>query len=41
MAAYNAHNGIPCMVNPMLKQIAIDEWGQDGIICTDGGRCGF
>jgi beta-glucosidase len=37
MAAYNAYNGIPCTVNPMLKEIAIKEWGQNGIICTDGG----
>jgi len=37
MAAYNAYNGIPCAVHPMLKEIAVNEWGQDGIICTDGG----
>jgi len=37
MAAYNAYNGIPCGIHPMLKEIAVDEWGQDGIICTDGG----
>lgn len=37
MAAYNAYNGIPCEVHPMLKEIAVKEWGQDGIICTDGG----
>ena len=37
MAAYNAHNGIPCATHPMLREIAVDEWGQDGIICTDGG----
>jgi beta-glucosidase len=37
MAAYNAYNGIPCAVHPVLKAIAVDEWGQDGIICTDGG----
>jgi beta-glucosidase len=37
MAAYNAYNGIPCAVHPMLKEVAVDEWGQDGIICTDGG----
>ncbi len=37
MAAYNAYNGIPCTVHPMLKEITIKEWGQDGIICTDGG----
>ncbi len=37
MAAYNAHNGVPCTTHPMLRDIAIEEWGQDGIICTDGG----
>ena len=37
MAAYNAVNGIPCTVHPILKQMTVDEWGQDGIICTDAG----
>ena len=37
MAAYNKYNGIPCTVHPMLKDITVDEWGQNGIICTDGG----
>jgi beta-glucosidase len=37
MAAYNAHLGIPCAVHPILKEITVAEWGQDGIICTDGG----
>lgn len=37
MAAYNKVNGIPAMVHPMLKDITVKEWGQDGIICTDGG----
>ncbi len=37
MAAYNAVNGIPMAVNPMLEKIARHEWGEDGIICTDGG----
>lgn len=37
MAAYNKHNGIPCHVHPMLKNITVAEWGQNGIICTDGG----
>ncbi len=36
MAAYNKVNGIPATVHPMLK-IAQNEWGQNGIICTDGG----
>ena len=37
MAAYNRVNGIPQTVNPMLKNLTINEWGQNGIICTDGG----
>ncbi len=37
MAAYNAYNGTPCHTHPMLREIAIGEWHQDGIICTDGG----
>ena len=37
MAAYNAYNGIPMTVSPVLKKIAINEWKQNGIICTDGG----
>jgi beta-glucosidase len=37
MAAYNKYNGIPCTVNPMLKNITMKEWGVDGIVCTDGG----
>jgi beta-glucosidase len=37
MTAYNSWNGIPMIVNPVLKNVAVKEWGQDGIICTDGG----
>lgn len=37
MAAYNKINGIPAMVHPILKDITQKEWGQNGIICTDGG----
>ena len=37
MAAYNAVNGVPCTTNPILKEITINEWGQNGIICTDAG----
>lgn len=37
MAAYNKYNGIPCVVHPILRDITVDEWGNDGIICTDGG----
>src|SRR5678815_1929714 len=37
MAAYNAVNGTPAHVHPMLRDIVVKEWGQDGILCTDGG----
>lgn len=37
MASYNKVNGVPAMVHPMLKDITQKEWGQNGIICTDGG----
>jgi beta-glucosidase len=37
MAAYNAHNGTPCTTHPMLEDITVRLWGQDGIKCTDGG----
>jgi beta-glucosidase len=37
MASYNSVNGIPQTVSPMLKNITVNEWGQNGIICTDGG----
>ena len=37
MAAYNKYNGIPCTVHPVLREVTVEEWGQDGIICTDGG----
>lgn len=37
MAAYNRYNGVPCAVHPVLKSLTVAEWGQNGIICTDGG----
>jgi beta-glucosidase len=37
MAAYNSYNQIPMTVHPILKEITVNEWGQNGIICTDGG----
>ena len=41
MTAYNAYNGIPMTVHPILKNITINEWGLNGIICTDGGAFGL
>jgi len=37
MAAYNKYNGIPCTVHPVLKNVTVNEWGQNGLIATDGG----
>jgi len=37
MASYNRVNGVPQTVSPMLKGITVNQWGQNGIICTDGG----
>lgn len=37
MASYNAWNGTPMCINPVLDSITRREWGNDGIICTDGG----
>lgn len=37
MAAYNAVNGVPMTINPVMQKITREEWGQDGIICTDAG----
>ena len=37
MTSYNAWNGIPCTVQPVIKNVAMKEWGVDGIICTDAG----
>jgi beta-glucosidase len=37
MAAYNSWNGTPMLINPVLKDVMIKEWGNDGLICSDGG----
>ena len=37
MTSYNQWNHIPCTVQPVIRDVAIKEWGVDGIICTDGG----
>ncbi|GHV04650.1 glycosyl hydrolase [Bacteroidia bacterium] len=36
MASYNAWNGIPMTVHPILESVTRKEWGNKGIICTDG-----
>ena len=37
MASYNEMHGVPMTIHPVLNEVARKEWGQDGIICTDGG----
>jgi beta-glucosidase len=41
MASYNAWNGTPMLINPVLKSVMINEWGNDGLICSDGGALGL
>lgn len=36
MASYNAWNGTPMSVNPVLQNLVIDQWGAD-VISSDGG----
>ncbi len=36
MASYNAWNGTPMVVNPILKSIVEDKWGVD-VLSSDGG----
>ena len=40
MTAYNAWNGTPMEVNPVLRNVVMKDWGFNGIICTDGGALG-
>ena len=37
MTSYNQWNHVPCTVQPVIRDVAINEWGVDGVICTDGG----
>jgi beta-glucosidase len=41
MASYNAWNGTPMLINPVLKSVMVKEWGNDGLICSDGGALGL
>jgi beta-glucosidase len=41
MAAYNSWNGTPMLIHPVLKDAMINEWGNDGLICSDGGALGL
>ena len=35
MASYNAWNHVPMTVNPVIKNVAVKQWGADGIISSD------
>ena len=37
MTAYNAYNGTPCIMHPVLRSIVMKEWGLNGTLLTDGG----
>lgn len=37
MTAYNAWNGVPMLVHPMLREVVGDKWGADWIVSTDAG----
>jgi beta-glucosidase len=41
MAAYNSWNGTPMLIHPVLKSVMIKEWGNNGLICSDGGALGL
>jgi beta-glucosidase len=41
MAAYNSWNGTPMLIHPVLKKVMIPEWGNNGLICSDGGALGL
>lgn len=36
MASYNAWNGVPMAVNPVLRRVVIDQW-HVGVVSSDGG----
>ena len=40
MASYNAWDGVPMAINPILKSIVINQWRAD-VVSSDGGAVGF
>ena len=40
MTAYNSWNKVPMGANPVLRDVVMNEWGFDGILCTDAGALG-
>lgn len=41
MTAYNAVNQIPCTYHPVVRDVALQRWQQDGIVCTDAHAAGM
>ncbi len=37
MTSYNAVNGAPSVVSPLIQSVVVKEWGFDGMVCTDAG----
>ena len=35
MTSYNPMNGVPMTIHPLIREMALAEWGQDGIVITD------
>lgn len=35
MTAYNPTGGVPMTIHPLIREMALAEWGQDGIVITD------
>ncbi|WP_245523420.1 glycoside hydrolase family 3 C-terminal domain-containing protein [Spirochaeta thermophila] len=41
MTAYNAVNGIPCLIHPAVKRLVKEEWGLPGFVVTDAADFGM
>ncbi|MCX7845761.1 MAG: glycoside hydrolase family 3 C-terminal domain-containing protein, partial [Dictyoglomaceae bacterium] len=37
MTAYNAVNGVPCIINPIVKNVIKEKYGLSGFVVTDAG----
>jgi beta-glucosidase len=37
MTAYNAVNGVPCIINPIVKKVVKEKFGLSGYVVTDAG----
>jgi len=41
MTSYNMVNGVPMTANPLTREMAVEEWGMDGVICSDEDAMGL